>query len=208
MNLNKNIILFGLAIALMANIRVLSAEEVSGVTVGLAPVVSDQQSVGQNDSEIQWVWGEVTNLIPQENTFTLKYLDYETDQEKEMVLSVDQSTTFENVKDFSGLKLKDTLSVDYLAGSDNKNTAKNVSLDKPEESVSAIDNSQSAVASSVAQPEVVSDPSGVSSNAAVAENLVQPVSQSAVSPDSSKIENGTFSSATVSAETTVPTSQE
>jgi len=84
-----------------------------------------------SESEIQWVWGEVVSMDPAMKALTLKYLDYETDQEKDIVILADEKTTFENVKNLDGIKLQDTLSVDYTV-SEGKNTAKNVSLEKPE----------------------------------------------------------------------------
>ena len=86
----------------------------------------------QSENNTQWVWGEVTNLDNQAKTLTLKYLDYETDQEKELVLAVDEKTNFENIKSFDEIKIKDTLSVDYAAVPENKNIAKNISLEKPD----------------------------------------------------------------------------
>ena len=84
------------------------------------------------EGSMQWVWGEVTSLDTQANTFTLKYLDYETDQEKELVLVVDENTVYENAKNFNEIKVKDTLSVDYKIASDGKNLAKDISLEKSE----------------------------------------------------------------------------
>ena len=84
-----------------------------------------------NDANTQWVWGEVAGVDVAGKTITLKYLDYETDQEKEIVLTADDSTTFDNVKSLGEIQVKDNLSVDY-ASKDGKNTAKSVSLEKTE----------------------------------------------------------------------------
>lgn len=84
-----------------------------------------------NDSNTQWVWGEVTAVDALAKTITLKYLDYETDQEKEIVLTVDDSTAYDNVKSLEEIQLKDNLSVDYIS-KDGKNIAKSISLEKSE----------------------------------------------------------------------------
>jgi len=84
-----------------------------------------------SESEIQWVWGEVVSVDPAAKSLTLKYLDYETDQEKEVTIGANEKTTFENVKTIDEIKAKDTLSIDYTVA-DGKNTAKNISLEKPE----------------------------------------------------------------------------
>ncbi len=83
-----------------------------------------------NDANTQWVWGEVTAVDAAGKTLTLKYLDYETDQEKELSLIADESTSYENIKSLDEVQPKDNLSVDYIA-KDGKNTAKSISLEKP-----------------------------------------------------------------------------
>jgi len=79
----------------------------------------------------QWVWGEVTNVDAQAKTLTLKYLDYETDQEKELALAVDETTSYENIKSLEDIQPKDNLSVDYIL-KEGKNVAQGISLEKPE----------------------------------------------------------------------------
>ncbi len=117
------------------------------------------------EENVQWIWGEVTNLDTQTKTFTLKYLDYENDQEKELVLVVEESTVYENIKNFDELKLKDTLSVDYKVASDGKNLAKNISLEKPD------------VISADAQDAVVGDAQLSAPTQIVAPVMEQPIVQ-------------------------------
>jgi len=102
-------------------------------------VVPQSQDTAQlpSEPETQWIWGEVASVDPVSKSISIKYLDYETDQEKEMVVSADEKTTYENIKTIDGIKPKDTLSVDYIAGVDGKNIAKNVSLEKPESAPAA-----------------------------------------------------------------------
>lgn len=120
-------------------------------------VSGDQQAEPKNTNETQWAWGEVTNLDAQAKTITLKYLDYETDQEKELVLSVDEKTAFENINNFEGIKIKDTLSIDYTTGSDGKNIAKNISFEKSDSSPAAVapDPATQVSAPEAAQPTVM-----------------------------------------------------
>ena len=96
--------------------------------------VSAPQAAPQNENDTQWVWGEVVNLDSTSKTITLKYLDYETDQEKDIVLTVNEKTTFENIKSFDEIKVKDTLSIDYTVAPDGKNIAKNIGLESPDSS--------------------------------------------------------------------------
>jgi len=87
----------------------------------------------QNEPEVQWVWGDVVNLDTQNKTLTVKYLDYETDQEKEISINADDKTLFENIKSIDEIKLKDIVSIDYVVSSDGKNVARNISVEKAED---------------------------------------------------------------------------
>jgi hypothetical protein len=70
-----------------------------------------QASSGQPQApETQWIWGEVASLDAPAKTIVVKYLDYESDQEKELTLQVDDKTTYENVKSMDEIKVKDPLS--------------------------------------------------------------------------------------------------
>ena len=84
-----------------------------------------------NEPEIQWVWGEVISIDGQKGELSVKYLDYETDQEKEIVISTDDKTAYENARSLSDIKPKDTLSIDYTINAEGKNIARNISLEQP-----------------------------------------------------------------------------
>ena len=86
----------------------------------------------QSEPEMQWAWGEVISVDAQRNEFTVKYLDYETDQEKQMTVNVDEKTTYENVKSLSDIKPQDTTGIDYIVTVEGRNIAKNVSIENPE----------------------------------------------------------------------------
>lgn len=94
-----------------------------------APVAA--APLADNNANTQWVWGEVTGVDAIGKNITLKYLDYETDQEKQISLEVDDSTVYDNVKSLEGIQLKDNLSVDYIS-KDGKNLAKSISLERSE----------------------------------------------------------------------------
>jgi hypothetical protein len=85
----------------------------------------------QAEADVQWQYiEEVVSVDLQKNEITGKYLDYETDQEKEIVITVDEKTVYENVKSLVEIKPKDVLSVDYIASPDGKNIAKVINLEK------------------------------------------------------------------------------
>ena len=99
-------------------------------------LISAQEATTQEPSSVepdmQWIWGDVVSVDTQKNELLIKYLDYETDSEKEISISVDDKTTLENVKSLDEIKAKDTVSVDYIIVSEGKNLAKNISVEKPE----------------------------------------------------------------------------
>lgn len=86
----------------------------------------------QDQPDMQWLWGEVISVDTPKNELLVKYLDYETDQEKEAVLNIDDKTAYENLKTLAEIKPKDTLSIDYTVNAEGKNIARNISLEKPE----------------------------------------------------------------------------
>jgi len=85
-----------------------------------------------SEPEVQWLWGEVVSVDAPNKTVLVKYLDYETETEKEISINVDDKTTYENVKSIDEIKPQDTVSIDYIVNPDAKNLAKNISLEKPE----------------------------------------------------------------------------
>ncbi len=132
------------------------------------------------DAGTQWVWGEVVSSDSVNKTITLKSIDYETGQEKEVLVTTDDKTTFENAKSFDELKKGDALSIDYMIGADGKMKAKVISVEKlkseeaaqekivppapvsinPSEAITKEDTSKEAVAKEAATKE---DTSGIPS---------------------------------------------
>jgi len=98
-------------------------------------VFAQQEKFSAQDAaaEIQWIWGEVVSVDQAAKVFAVKYLDYDTDMEKQMTMSVDEKTGFENSKSLADLKIQDTVSVDYIIGADGKNIARNISVEKIED---------------------------------------------------------------------------
>ncbi|MDP2044063.1 MAG: hypothetical protein Q8K15_02700 [Candidatus Omnitrophota bacterium] len=127
----------------------------------------------KNEVDTQWAWGEVTSLDGQAKTLSLKYFDYETDQEKELVLAVDEKTAYEDIKSFDEIKIKDTLSIDYAVGPENKNVAKNISLERPD-----------ALAAVPQHPALSEEPVRASAQPPAA-NALQPITQPEAADESS-----------------------
>jgi len=82
------------------------------------------------EGSVQWVWGDVISADAQSKMLKVKYLDYETDQEQEMGIAVDDKTTYENVKSLEEVRPNDVVSIDYIAASDGGLIAKNISVEK------------------------------------------------------------------------------
>lgn len=104
----------------------------AGLALGQEQPAKEPADTDATINESQWVWGEVLSLDAQAKTLQVKYLDYETDQEKEMTVVTNETTTYENVESLSQIKPSDTVSIDYTIGLDGRVVAKNISVEKPE----------------------------------------------------------------------------
>jgi len=85
-----------------------------------------------SEADTQWIWGDVVSVDAATKKILVKYLDYETENEKEINIEVDDKTTYENVKSVDEIKPLDTLSIDYIINPDDRNIAKNISVERPE----------------------------------------------------------------------------
>ncbi|MFH1507883.1 MAG: hypothetical protein ABIG46_05620 [Candidatus Omnitrophota bacterium] len=99
-----------------------------------------QKLVGQDnpatlpaEAEMQWVWGEIVLLYPREKNMLIRYIDYETDTEKEVIINVDERTSYEGINSFFQLKEQDTVSVDYVIDNSDRALAQMVSVERMSE---------------------------------------------------------------------------
>lgn len=124
-----------LSIGLVVSAILISA----GMALAQEPAIAPEAAVENQaaESEIQWLWGEVVSSDAANKTLVIKYLDYDTDQEKEAIVTVDEKTTYENIQFLDGIRPQDTLSIDYIVNAEGRNVAKNISLEKPEEALSS-----------------------------------------------------------------------
>jgi len=88
------------------------------------------QAPAADETEVEWLWGEVASVDAPNKALVVKYLDYDTDIEKQITITADEKTGFENVKSMDEIKPQDTVSIDYIVGPDNRNTAKVISVEK------------------------------------------------------------------------------
>jgi len=109
------------------------------VLLNTVPILAQNKTVQQGEDlslgepDILWLWGEVNSVDLEKGMISVKYLDYETDTEKDAVIYVDDKTTYENAKAITDIKPKDIVSIDYVAGAQGSSIARNVSVEKPED---------------------------------------------------------------------------
>lgn len=80
------------------------------------------------EEETEWKWGDVLSVDAVNNQLLVGYIDYETDASGEIIFSIEPKTVFEGVKGLGEIKIKDSVSVDYVV-LDGKNIARLVSVD-------------------------------------------------------------------------------
>lgn len=80
--------------------------------------------------EIEWLFGEVISVDLEEPGLSVQYLDYDTDQEKKIEVTLDADTTLEGVAALSEIKNKDIVSVDYVLDELGRRLAKRISVER------------------------------------------------------------------------------
>ncbi len=140
-------LVLSLGIALAADIDSNQAQTQMPVAPALEPTATPAA-----EPDLQWLWGEVKSVDASQQELTVNYLDYESDNEKEVKVLTDEKTNFENIKALADIKVKDTVSVDYVLTPDNKYLAKLVSVEKPEEMIKEMPTAAPAVSESAVTP--------------------------------------------------------
>lgn len=84
------------------------------------------------EQEMQWLLGEVSSVDIQKNELTVLCLDYDTGEEREIIVSVDNKTVYESVNSLLDIKPPDAVGIDYLISPDGKNIAKIISVEIPD----------------------------------------------------------------------------
>ena len=102
------------------------------VAVAFSQDTPNESSDEMETLEVQWLWGEVVSVNPDKNEILVRYMDYDNEEMKEITVTVDEDTTYENVESLAKIKPKDTLSIDYIITEEGKNLAKLVSFEAAE----------------------------------------------------------------------------
>jgi len=95
------------------------------------PARQEEQSI--NDEEIQWVSAQVVSIDAGSKNLLVEYLDFETNTEKKMTVTVDKNTFFEKVGSIEELKPRDNVLVDYIVDEAKNNIAKYICLEPDKE---------------------------------------------------------------------------
>lgn len=148
MKVNMRIVLIAIFSLILIGIGSAFSQEAGKAEVN--PAVPEEAAF---EPETQWIWGEVISIDAAKGQAIVKYLDYENDIEKEITITVNEKTAYENLVSLDQLKPKDTVSIDYTVTSDEINIAKNISMEKPEET-------QGTVAVQKEEPAVIGSSTG------------------------------------------------
>ena len=100
--------------------------EAPAAAVAATPEVAVEKTP---EKTLEWVWGEVVAVAPQNKEIVIKHLDYETYEEVQMTLKVTDKTAFENASQLSDIRLKDHITVDYYV-KDGANVAELIVVEK------------------------------------------------------------------------------
>ncbi|MBM3249633.1 MAG: hypothetical protein FJZ09_02165 [Candidatus Omnitrophica bacterium] len=84
------------------------------------------------EPQMQWQYVEIVSVDPAGKSFVGKYIDFETEQEKEITIFCDDKTGYENMSSLSELKPLDAVGVDFVVTAEGRNLAMNISLEKPD----------------------------------------------------------------------------
>ena len=77
----------------------------------------------------EWVLGDVISLDLENNQLTLGYIDYDTDNEEQITISVDTDTKYENVNSLEDIKVGDVVAIDYIITLQDETKALNISVE-------------------------------------------------------------------------------
>jgi len=108
---------------------------ISSILIFGAMCYAQEEGIGAASEvpDVQWLWGETVSVDAAKAELVIKFLDYETEQEKQVTITTNDKTAYENVNSLAQIKTADTLSIDYVVDKDGKNIAKNISVERPEE---------------------------------------------------------------------------
>jgi hypothetical protein len=113
----------------IATLLILIVIFLSGVLVWAQTEVADTSKIQSN---VDWLWGEVVSVDVSANTLLVRYLDFNLDEEKELVVKIDTLTVLEGVKSVDEISAGDTVSIDFVKENATTNLGRKILVEKPE----------------------------------------------------------------------------
>ena len=86
-----------------------ASEEVSAP----APAPEKAEEPAEEKS-MEWIWGEVVSVTPAAKEIVIKHLDYDTYEETQTSLTVNDKTSFENTAGLAEIKPREHITADTL----------------------------------------------------------------------------------------------
>ena len=93
---------------------------------------SQQEALAQEKSGClseKWLLGDVIALDLESSQLIVSYLDHNTNQQKEITLSVDEETRYENINSLQDVKVDDAVFIEYKISPEGKAIALNISIE-------------------------------------------------------------------------------
>ncbi len=122
-------------VALVCVIGILSLLLIQGIAIaqGAKDPEAAPAAAKQSGPKTESIYGEVLALKEDGSSMTVQYYDYDTDEEKNVEISADKNTKFENASALKDVKKGDWVDAAYGVGEAGKNVASSISVEKEEE---------------------------------------------------------------------------
>ena len=104
--------------------------EPGGPAAEVPPAVPVEETSLAAAENVQWVWGEVIEVDKAASKIKVRYLDYESDAEKEEFFIIDKDTQLENLNSIADINITDSVGIDYTLDKDGQRTVKSISVEK------------------------------------------------------------------------------
>lgn len=101
-----------MVVASLVSVLLIGVQVPAVAQTAQSPAAEQSETVAA-PADVLWVWGEIVSIDAAAKKLTVKYLDYDTDMEKDIVIAVDDKTKFEGAAAIGDLKPQDTVSIDY-----------------------------------------------------------------------------------------------
>jgi len=103
---------------------------------------AETSDTSKAQSNTDWLWGEVVSVDVNASSLLVSYLDFNLDEEKQIVIKIDAQTVLEGAKSVAEISAGDIVSIDFVKENETTNLGKKVLVEKPD-SVDLIAKSES-----------------------------------------------------------------